>query len=156
MQKGRFSLLWLSHLWLSCMLFSGAVFANVSIAQPYARATVANANVSAVFLTLFNPESDTRKLVAISTPFAQKAEMHQSTTNAQGVMSMQAVEQITLPAKGTVILQPGGLHIMLLNLHQALPEGTTVPLILTFDNGQQAQVEAVVKAVKPSIKQHQH
>ncbi|MGL4455795.1 MAG: copper chaperone PCu(A)C, partial [Plesiomonas sp.] len=74
---------------------------------------------------------------------------------AQGVMSMQAVAQIAIPAKGTMILQPGGLHIMLLNLHQALPEGTTVPLTLTFDNGQQINIDAVAKTVSPA-KQHQH
>ncbi|MGL4978018.1 MAG: copper chaperone PCu(A)C [Plesiomonas sp.] len=164
MQKGFFSLLRRSGVFCCCVLFSSlllsSLFSSVAqaavvAAQPYARATVANANVSAVFLTLFNPESDERQLVSVSSPLADKTEMHQSSTNAQGVMSMQAVAQIAIPAKGTMILQPGGLHIMLLNLHQALPEGTTVPLTLTFDNGQQINIDAMAKTVS-SAKQHQH
>ncbi|MGL5758914.1 copper chaperone PCu(A)C [Plesiomonas sp.] len=155
MQKGLLALFLLSCILLSNLVFSPTVQAEVTIAQPYARATVANANVSAVFLTLFNPESDERQLVSVSSPLAGKVEMHQSSTNTQGVMSMQIVAQITIPPKGTVILQPSGLHIMLLSLHRALPEGTIVPLTLTFDNGQQSKVNAVAQTVKPT-KQHQH
>ncbi|MGL4601298.1 MAG: copper chaperone PCu(A)C [Plesiomonas sp.] len=155
MQKRFLSLLLLGSTLFSGVLFSAAVQAAVVVANPYARATVANADISAVFLTLFNSESDERQLVSVSSPLADTTEMHQSSTNTQGVMNMQAVTKIAIPAKGTVILQPGGLHIMLLNLHQALPEGATVPLTLTFDDGQQLNVEAVAKAIQPA-KQHQH
>ncbi|MGL5728740.1 MAG: copper chaperone PCu(A)C, partial [Plesiomonas sp.] len=100
MQKGLLALFLLSCILLSNLVFSPTVQAEVTIAQPYARATVANANVSAVFLTLFNPESDERQLVSVSSPLAGKVEMHQSSTNTQGVMSMQIVAQITIPPKG--------------------------------------------------------
>ena len=48
-------------------------------------------------------------------------------------MTMRPVESIELPAGKTVKLEPGGYHIMLLDLVKPLEVGEKIELTLTFD-----------------------
>jgi copper(I)-binding protein len=68
-----------------------------------------------------------------------------------GVMRMRPVQKIDLPARKTVKLAPGGLHIMLLDIKQPLKEGDMVPLVLTFQGKGKVpstvKVEAQVRAM---------
>ncbi len=69
-----------------------------------------------------------------------------SPDTAMGMMEMRQVDQIELPAGETVNLEPGGMHIMLLELPAPLEEGTTVELTLTFETGDPQTVEAEVRS----------
>jgi periplasmic copper chaperone A len=62
------------------------------------------------------------------------------------MMEMRQVGQIDLPAGETVSLEPGGLHVMLLELPQPLEEGSTVELTLTFETGDPQTVDAEVRS----------
>jgi len=44
-----------------------------------------------------------------------------------------------------VELRPGGYHVMLMDLKQALPAGSTVPLTLVFSDGKGVQSRVVLK-----------
>ena len=56
-----------------------------------------------------------------------------SDTTGGGMMTMSPVDQIEVPAGGTAVLEPGGFHIMLLDLVEPLAVGTTIELTLTFE-----------------------
>ena len=60
-------------------------------------------------------------------------------------MTMREVDGITIPAKSTVKLEPGGYHIMLLDLVAPLETGSTVKVTLEFESGPSQTVKAVVK-----------
>lgn len=62
-----------------------------------------------------------------------------------GMMTMQPVERILLPAGTTVQLKPGGYHIMLLGLVQPLKVGDEVEVTLTFEKAQPQTVKVPVK-----------
>jgi len=51
------------------------------------------------------------------------------------VMRMRMVDggRIEIPAGGTVIMEPGGLHLMLINLTEPLEAGAAYPLTLKFE-----------------------
>ena len=72
-----------------------------------------------------------------------------STTMAGGMgsqtMTMQEVDQIMIPADSTVKLEPGGYHIMLIDLAKPLKTGSTVKVTLEFESGKTMTVKAVVK-----------
>ena len=72
------------------------------------------------------------RLVAVSTPLAEKVELHRSTME-EGVHRMEAVESIVVPAGGSVALAPGGLHVMLVGLKFMLMAEETIPVTLTFE-----------------------
>ena len=72
------------------------------------------------------------KLVGISSPVAGVSEVHEMRMEG-GVMSMRALPAgLDLPAGKTVELKPGGLHLMLMDLKQALPKDTAIPVTLMF------------------------
>ncbi len=65
-------------------------------------------------------------------------------------MMMQEVEGgITIPADGQVVLEPGGLHVMLLELPEPLEEGETFDVTLTDDAGDEFTVEVEVRSEAP-------
>lgn len=65
------------------------------------------------------------------------------------MMQMQPVEDIPVPAGETVVLEPGGLHIMMLDLVEPLEVGDTVELTLTFEQAGDVVVEAEVRDMAP-------
>jgi copper(I)-binding protein len=76
-------------------------------------------------------------LVAVASPAAARAELH-ATALDEGVTKMRPVESIELPGGRPVKLAPGGLHIMLVDLKQALKPGAKVPITLTVLRGDRA------------------
>lgn len=78
------------------------------------------------------PEADA--LIAVETGAAEVAELHEMTV-VDEMMRMRQVERIELPAGETVVLEPGGLHIMLIRLTRPLEEGATIEITLRFASG---------------------
>jgi copper(I)-binding protein len=99
-------------------------------------------------MTLANDGEGDGRLVAVETGVADVAEIHEATMN-DGSMSMQQVDGIDVPAGGSTALEPGGLHVMLLNVDQDLAVGDTVALTLTFDGGDEQMVDAEVVPLSP-------
>lgn len=73
------------------------------------------------------------------------AEMHQ-TTIKEGIASMAKIEVLTIPANGSVTLEPGGLHIMLMKLQGPLIKGDPLRLSLNdSDNNEYAVMLSIEK-----------
>ena len=83
-------------------------------------------------------------LTAVAVTFAASAEVHQ-TTSMSGMMGMSAVEKIDIPAGQAVKLEPGGYHVMIMNLSADLKAGDTVELTLTFQRAGKVTIKAEVK-----------
>jgi len=86
---------------------------------------------SAIYLSIVNSGSSPDRLLGGETPAARALEIHESFLQGD-VMRMREVEGVEVPAKGRVELRPGGLHFMLLDLHQPLTAGDTIALTLIF------------------------
>ena len=97
------------------------------------------------YLTITGGSTDDA-LVAASSPIAGEVQIHETTSDGSGMMGMQSVEQIDIPAGGTVALEPGGYHLMLMELSEAPAVGETVELTLTFQRAGDVVVEAEVRA----------
>jgi copper(I)-binding protein len=102
---------------------------GVEIKEAWARATPGGAQTAAAYVTLVSAAGD--RLTGVSTPAAQKADIH-SMTMDNGVMKMRQVDGLDLPAGQAVTLKPGGYHIMLTGLAKPLEEGQSFPLTLDF------------------------
>ena len=116
-----------------------AQLGDLSITQPWSRAAGAN-GTGAGFLTIRNAGSQADRLVSASSPAARTVELHTHIRDGE-VMRMRPVAGgIVVPAGQTVTLQPGGLHVMLIGLTEALRQGGEVPLTLRFEKAGEAQV----------------
>ncbi|WP_300319386.1 copper chaperone PCu(A)C [Accumulibacter sp.] len=121
------------------LLAAGANAADVEIREAWIRGTVPGQQATGAFLEITSKSGAT--LVGAASPAAGVSEIHEMKMDGS-VMKMRAVERLELPAGKTVQLAPGGYHVMLLNLKQALRKGETVPLTLQIE-GKDKQVEAV-------------
>jgi copper(I)-binding protein len=115
------------------------------VAQPWSRPTPPGATVGAVYFSVTNVGSKADRLIAISTPIAGKVQMHES-RQVQGVVQMRAVTSIECLPGQTVKSQPGGLHVMLLDLTQPLAAGAQFPLLLQFRDAGTLTVQVQVGA----------
>ena len=97
----------------------------------------------AAYMTLTNDGDNDVQLVGASSDVAEAAELHETTTEG-GAMSMQQVEGVDIPAGGEAVLEPGGYHVMLIEVNTELVEGDTVELTLTFDGAGDQTVSAEV------------
>ncbi|MGR3638836.1 copper chaperone PCu(A)C [Alterinioella nitratireducens] len=117
---------------------------DVVIADAWARATIGMNRPGAAYLTLRNSGDADVTVTGLATPLAMMSEIHRTTTNADGVSSMAPAGEITIAAGGSIALEPGGLHAMLMQLQEPLTEGATLPLTVMFSDGGEVTVEAPI------------
>ncbi len=102
---------------------------DLAVRDAWARPALAGDN-SAVYFVIVNPrEADT--LVGAQTDSAASAMIHQTVLEGD-VVRMVMRESVEVPASGKAVFEPGGLHIMLVDLQQDLSPGDQLPLTLTF------------------------
>ena len=144
---------------LASLMLTSAWAQNVSVQSAWARATVQGQKATGAFMTLTS-KTDTR-LVGVSTSVAGVAEVHEMKMD-NNVMQMRALpDGLALPAGKAVALQPGGFHVMLMDLKLPLQKGTTIPLILRFKDAKGLEssldIKVPVSQTAPAGgKSHQH
>lgn len=105
---------------------------GIAIDTPYAFATAPSAKNGAAFMTITNGgKADT--LLAASADIAERTEIHDMDME-DGVMKMRQLDQLIIPSRENIELSPHGKHIMFMNLHAPLEEGTMFDLTLNFAN----------------------
>ncbi|HRO38035.1 copper chaperone PCu(A)C [Thauera sp.] len=139
------------------LLGSAAAHAEVTVAEPWVRATVPAQKATGAFMQL-KSDADAR-LVSAASPVAGVVELHEMLMD-KDVMKMSPVSGLDLPAGQGVELKPGGYHVMLMDLKQQVKVGDEVPLTLTIENkdGSRATVElrAPVRALNAPMKKMHH
>lgn len=128
----------------------GVMASGVLVQQAFARASATPmATAGVVYATIANRGQAADRLISIATPAAAMASLHE-TRDENGTTSMAPVSALDLPAGATVVLKPGGLHIMLMQLRAPLKQGTTIRLDFTFEKSGMVGVEVPVKGVAAS------
>ncbi|MHB2267313.1 copper chaperone PCu(A)C [Aliihoeflea sp. PC F10.4] len=121
---------------------------DIEIAHPWSRATPEGARVAAGYMVLKNNGSEADRLVTITSEISGRAEIHEMSVNAEGVMTMRPLtEGVEVPAGGEVALEPGGYHIMFLDLEKGPVEGEKFSGTLTFEKAGEVEVEYAVEAM---------
>ena len=104
----------------------------IEIRQPWTRATPPTAESGGGFLVLTNTGTTPDRLIAVKSPAADKAEIHEMKMDGN-IMRMREVEKgIEIPPGATVELKPGGFHVMFMGLRAPFAKDTKVPLTLVF------------------------
>lgn len=120
---------------LAAGLLSAAVslpaLAQVSVTDPWVRATVPAQKSTGAFMQLQSPTA--ARLVEVRTSVAGRAELHEMAMDGQ-TMRMRQVDAIELPAGKPVNLASGGYHVMLFDLKRQMKEGESVALVLTVQD----------------------
>ena len=132
---------------LAAGLFSTSALAQVTVSDPWVRATVPNQKASGAFMRVQSAQA--ARLVGVSTPVAGRAELHEMAME-NNTMRMRQVDAIDLPAGKAVNLASGGYHVMFFDLKRQLKEGETVPVTLLVQDEAKKNSSVTVEAqVKP-------
>lgn len=136
---------------MAISLFSNVLFAataaeSMTIVDPYVRAVPPGQTVSACFMKLKNTSATAHAVVKASSDVSKVVELH-THTHENGMMMMRQVEKMDIPANRETTLQPGGLHIMLIGLHNELKLDQKVSLTLEFEDGSKKEISAPVRKI---------
>ena len=123
--------------------FAWADAGSVTVHNAWVRATVPGQEVAGAYMEITSTKE--ARLIKVETTVAKMAEIH-SMKMENGIMRMQALQGLPLPAKQTVHLAPGGYHLMLMGIQQQLKAGDTVPITLTVESAGQKRSVVTVQA----------
>jgi len=119
----------------------------IDITQPWTRATPKGASSAAAYMTITNNGSTPDRLSCVSSEVSGECQIH-SMTMEGGVMKMRPVEGgLEIKPGETVMLKPGGFHVMLVNLKHPLEQGQEVKVMLKFEHAGTIAVEYPVAAI---------
>lgn len=128
-----------------CLLAAAAqgAAAQTTVKDAWVRGTVEPQRATGAFMKITSAQGG--KLVAVESPVAGVVEVHAMSMQGD-VMSMHAVPDLALPPGRTVDLKPGGYHVMMMGLKQALKAGDVVPLTLVIEGKDGKRETIEVKA----------
>jgi len=86
---------------------------------------------AAGYFTVVNHGSSPDTLVSITSPIATSAMLHQQVPDG-GMMRMEHVAAAPVPPGDSLVLAPGGVHLMLMNLSQLPKPGDSIAVSLVF------------------------
>lgn len=119
----------------------GVTVGDLEIIHPNILAPAPSAKSAAGYLGIANDGTTADRLIAVEVPSIAKSELHTTEHGADGVARMMHVDGIDIPAGETVLLERGGMHIMLMGLSDPLTEGQMVPATLIFEQAGRVEVE---------------
>jgi copper(I)-binding protein len=132
-----------------------AMAGPIEVRDAWAHATATAQPVGAGFVTVVNAGAADR-LLGATCSCSQSVEIHSMNMDG-GVMRMRKLDAVDVPAKGSVTLEPGAMHLMLIGLKAPLAEGQAIPLELRFDKAGVVKTALKVRARVPAGHEgHEH
>jgi len=120
---------------------------SIHISQPWSRATRKGASSGAGYMTLSNKGATPERVSCVSDDASAQCQIH-SMTMEGGVMRMRPVEGgLEIKPGESVMLKPGGNHMMFLSLKHPLEQGGMVKATLKFERAGTIEVEYPVLAI---------
>jgi hypothetical protein len=128
-----------------------ATGSGLQIMEAWARESPMLDLAGAAYMVIRNGTDADDALVGASSPAAAVVELHLSSMNEEGMMSMNQVTEIPVPAGGEAVLKPGSYHVMLIDLIEPLEAGSEIELALEFMAGDPQTITVPVMAGGPMM-----
>ena len=126
---------------------------GIMIDDPYVRAVPPGQMNTGVFMKIMNHSDQVRTIVGAESNASKIVELH-THVNEDGMMKMRQIPNIEVPAKGHVMLKPGGLHVMLIGLNESIEVDKPVEVTLLFKNGERKTIQAPGRKLKMKMMHH--
>jgi len=119
---------------LAALPLAATAQACLKVDHGWARLPPPGSTMSAGYARLQNTCAAAVSIVGVQGSSFGEVSLHETVVEG-GVSRMRAVPRLEVPARGTVELRPGGLHLMLMQPSTALVEGRQLPLALALADG---------------------
>jgi copper(I)-binding protein len=125
----------------------------VRVDSAWVRAAPPGAMMQSGYMVLRNDGRTPARFVSAQSDAFGMVELHRSLL-VNGVSTMRPAGAQTIPAGGTLQIEPGGLHLMLMQPQRDLKIGDRVHFRLHFDDGGVVDAVAKVSAQPPPATTH--
>ena len=137
-------------------LFSLSIYSkDIEIKNFWIKEVPPASKVSAGFGEIHNHTGKDIFLKSITGKISNSIEIH-THLKEDGVMKMRKVESLKIPAKSSLMLKPGGDHVMFFDLQSAPKEGEGVELSFDFGDGKKEKVKVKAQVLKSQPKSEDH
>ncbi|MFP4074817.1 MAG: copper chaperone PCu(A)C [Actinomycetota bacterium] len=85
------------------------------------------------------------RLLGARAAVATEVQIHETTTDEDGTMSMRPIDGIDIPADGELVLEPGGYHLMLVDVER-VEAGDEIDVTLIWENSEEMTIPVDVVA----------
>ena len=126
---------------------------EIQVRHPWSRATPPGAKVGVGYLEIRNNGRQADRLVSASTTVAKRVEMH-VTEHAGEVARMRQLRAFEVPGRERLALEPGGAHLMLVDLLQPLKKGERFSMTLNFERAGALEVQFEVQEMGARHSRH--
>ena len=135
------------------LLFSSATLAHqhhdkstddvyYQISDVNVKPSIPGVNNTTAHFSFTNKSDKPIRLIGAKSKAAKVVEIHEHVM-IDGLMKMQKVNNITIPANGEIVFKPGGYHIMFIGLYEEIKEGDNVEFFLILDDGKKISATAI-------------
>jgi copper(I)-binding protein len=122
----KFLLIALALLITAC---SGPDYHQFSIDDGWVREAPPNASAMAGYVTINNNTEQSRILTCASSKQFNAVEIHRTIVE-NGVAKMRRQDNLSIPANGSLVLEPGSFHLMLMSPKMPFKEGDLITISL--------------------------
>ena len=126
------------------LIVAPATYAELVIEDAWVRAVPPNSSSTAAYFTVRNSGDQEQVIVRASASVAGAAEIH-DWRETDGRKKMVRQHQVPVPAGAKVVLQTGGLHMMLFRLDPVPAAGELVRVCVGVADQPDVCVDAIVK-----------
>ena len=119
---------------------------DVVVENAWTRASLDVGGAVGVYFTLRNKGEKTVDLIGVRADVASIEVLHRTEDDAYGAIRMRAVPELRVAPGAIIALEPGGTHMMLIDLEKPLIEGETLRLRLAFYDGDKLSVDVPILA----------
>ena len=129
---------------------------EIQVTDAWVREVPPASTVTAAYLKIKNKGDKADKLTGVSSAIAGTAQIHTTSVDDKGVAKMEMRDSIDIPAGETVALEPGGTHIMFIDLKEPVMGKDEIELDLMFENAGEVEVKAHVMGLSDQNGDHNH
>jgi copper(I)-binding protein len=120
---------------------------KVGAVNAWIRLAPADAMMLAGYRRIDNDGEQPMRLRSVQSDAFGAIELHR-TEVVDGVSRMREVPSLTIASGGSVVLEPGGMHLMLMQPQRALREGDEVAISFAWDQGESQFTEILPFVVR--------
>lgn len=130
---------------LLTLLLPTSAIADLNISDARIKNLPPSVPVRAGYLTIHNPGPAAVTIVSVRSDAFASVEIHQSVMK-DGMMHMQAVDELRIDAGASLRLAPGGFHLMMMQPAQPTRPGEEIEIFLQLDDAtEQGLIMKVIK-----------
>lgn len=124
-----------------------ALATPLAVSSGWVRESIPGQAVTAAYPRIANAGDSICSLTAVSSEVAARVEIHQH-LHSDGQMRMRKLDSLDIPPQGVQLFEPGGLHLMLMDLRRPLVQGESVAFTFASRNCGDFSASLPVKSTK--------